>query len=378
MDKVELVISANGCIDNTKEYLNSLVIPNIKIIWNDFPLGFAKAINDGIKVASANKIVLLNNDTVLLNQAKNQWLEMLDQGHVSGVLTQYSEITKRNFLIFFCTMIKKEVFNKIGYINENFNTGGCEDIEFCLKAEQAGFDLVDCGNNGTYPIYHRAEGTMNDPSLVQDWGNKFLLNELKLAKQYNFEWYKWRLSNNYERAVFLNGEPIFPREITRYIWANKHLYGNNILEIGCSTGYGSQFLPNNINYLGLDYDPIIISVAKEQDWGYKREFEQADINTYKLGNYDTIIAFEVIEHLDNGLEIVEKLKNHCHRLLITVPHNEPKGFWGEHHKLHGLTEDNFLGFKFSYINEHGKVSETMESVTETNSCNLMLCRWDNA
>jgi hypothetical protein len=35
------------------------------------------------------------------------------------------------------------------------------------------------------------------------------------------------------------------------------------------------------------------------------------------------VAFEVIEHLDNGLQIVEQLKNYCRRLLITVPHNEP-------------------------------------------------------
>ena len=378
MDLVQLIISANGCIDNTKQYLDSLVIPNLKVVWNDKPLGFAKATNEGIKVATADKIVLLNNDTVLLEQSNNKWIELLDKDGISGVLPQYSDITQKWFLIFFCVMIQRKVFDAIGLLNEEYETGGNEDIEFCLKAQQAGFELHECGNNGTYPIYHRAEGTMHDSELVPDWDNKFLLNQFKLAKKYNSEWYKWRLSNNYERAVFLNGDPVFPREITRYVWANKHLWGNNILEIGCSTGYGSQFFPNNINYLGLDYDPIIVSVAKEQDWGYKRDFEQADINSYKLGDYDTIVAFEVIEHLDNGLDVVKKLQKHCHRLLITVPHNEPKGFWGEHHKLHGLTEDNFPDFKFSYINEHGKVSDVMEAVTESNRCNLMLCRWDNA
>ena len=73
-----------------------------------------------------------------------------------------------------------------------------------------------------------------------------------------------------------------------------------VLEIGCSTGYGSQFLPNNIHYLGLDYDPVIVDVAKEQNWGLSRGFLTADINTYPLGTYSTIVAFEVIEHLDNG------------------------------------------------------------------------------
>lgn len=380
MADVELVISANGCTDNTKQYLDYLItaIPNLKAVWNDSPLGFAKAINEGIKVSTSEKIILLNNDTILLEQSKNKWLELLDKGDVCGVLPQYSDITKAWFFVFFCVLIKKEVFNKVGFINEDFNTGGCEDIEFCLKAQQAGFGMVDCGNNGTFPIYHKAEGTMHDPVLVQDWDNKFLLNQLKLAEKYNKEWYYWRLSNNYERAVFLKGDAVFPRETQRYEWANKNLYGNSILEIGCSTGYGCQFFPNAGYYLGLDYDPIIISVAKQQQWGNHRYFDQADINTYALDQYDTVVAFEVIEHLNNGLDVVKKLQKHCKRLLITVPHNEPKGFWGEHHKLHGLTEADFPGFHFEYIDEHGNLTSHLRAVDENNRCNLMICRWDNA
>jgi len=159
---------------------------------------------------------------------------------------------------------------------------------------------------------------------------------LAYAKQYDDQLYRYLLSNNYERAVFLKGDPVYSREATRYLWANRNLLGKNILEIGCSTGYGSQFLPNNIQYLGLDYDPVIIQVAQEQQWNENTSFAYADINTFPLEQYDTIIAFEIIEHIDNGLEIAQKLKQHCKRLLLTTPHNEPKGFWGEHHKLHGL------------------------------------------
>lgn len=380
MADVELVISANGCIDNTSRYLHYLEtsIPNLKVVWNDEPLGFAKATNEGIKATSASKIILLNNDTILLEQPKNRWLNMLDQGDVNYVLGQYSEITKRRFGIFFCALIDCKVFNTIDFLNEDYGTGGCEDIEFCLKAEQAGFSLVDCGNNGTFPIYHKAEGTMLDPSLVQNWDDKFLLNQLKLAEKYNKEWYYWRLSNNYERAIFLKDDPVFPRETQRYEWANENLFGKNVLEIGCSTGYGVQFFPSDIEYLGLDYDPIIVNIAKNQQWLPTAKFEWADINSYELGQYDTIIAFEVIEHLDNGLEIVKLLQSHCKVLLITVPHNEPKGFWGEHHKLHGLTEADFPDFKFEYIDEHGNITSHLRTVDQNNSCNLMICRWENA
>lgn len=199
---------------------------------------------------------------------------------------------------------------------------------------------------------------------------------LVYAKQYDQQLYRYLLSNNYERAVFLKGDPVYPREATRYLWANRHLLGKNILEIGCSTGYGSQFLPNDINYLGLDYDPIIIQVAQEQQWNENTSFAYADINTFPLEQYDTIIAFEIIEHIDNGLEIAQKLKQHCKRLLLTTPHNEPKGFWGEHHKLHGLNESHFPNFKFNYINEHGYIAEQPQAINDKNRCNLMIMRWD--
>ena len=381
MSDIELVISANGCTDNTRAYLYYLqtAIPNIKVVWNYAALGFAKAVNEGIKSSTCKKIVLLNNDTLLLEQPKNQWLNRLNDYHadISSVLTLHSPITNQKFGVFFCTMIDRNVFKTIGLLDESFETGGCEDIDFCFRADQNGFSLVDVGSKGDFPIYHVAEGTVHDNSLVTDWKDKFHANELLLAKKYNMDHYRYLLSNNYERAVFLKGDAVFPRETQRYNWARQNLRGTNILEIGCSTGYGCQFLPDNYTYMGIDYDPIIIQVAKEQEWRANCEFVNVDINKIGVDHYDTIIAFEVIEHLDNGLEIVEMLKRHCHRLLITVPHNEPKGFWGEHHKLHGLNESNFFGFHFNYINHNGEISDVMQEVTPENPSNLMICRWDN-
>jgi hypothetical protein len=112
-----------------------------------------------------------------------------------------------------------------------------------------------------------------------------------------------------------------------------------------------------------------------QGWRNNTLYVHADINTLKLQQHDTIIAFEVIEHLDNGLEIVEKLKKHCKRLLISVPYNEPVGFWGEHHKLHGLTEKDLPDFKYEFINQDGYIKPQID---KEDKFNLMLCRWDNA
>jgi FkbM family methyltransferase len=398
---IELIVSANGCKDNTFEYLGALkekyntlgMYNNLKIVWNENPLGYSRACNAGIEVATTDYIVLLNNDVLFLAQNKNDWLTLFErQFHInpkcgiSCVIKGPSEPAGRDFAVFFNVMIHRKVFDKIGLLNIEYGVGGGEDTEFCIEAENAGFEVCVASNlvwdsqnqiyTGMFPVYHKGEGTMHDPELVPEWADIFLTNSLKLAKKYNPSWYQWRLSNYWERAVLFKGDQVPEREQTRYKWAAENLVGKTVFELGCTSGYGIQFLPKDIEYTGLDYDKRIIEAAKEQDWGYNATYVNADINQYELDHYDTIIAFEVIEHLDNGLEIVEKLKKHCKRLLITVPMLEPYGKWGPHHKLHDLDESFFPGFKFKFIAPDGSLRDEPHMRGDTENINLMLCIWD--
>jgi FkbM family methyltransferase len=397
-----LIVSANGCKDNTFSYLQTLkkkyqllhLENNFKIVWNDEPLGYSKACNVAITEATTDLIVLLNNDAVLLPQNKNDWLSLLENPFntnkncgISCVIKGPSEPAGRDFAVFFCVMIHKKVFDKIGLLSLDYGVGGGEDTEFSIECENAGFEVVECMKNqwdstnqifsGSFPIYHKGEGTLHDKSLVPEWDDIFVTNSLTLAKKYNPKWYQWRLSNYWERAVFFKGDPVAPREITRYSWAAQNIIGTKIFELGCSSGYGLQFLPENIEYTGLDYDKRIIPVAIEQQWRPNAKFVHGDINNYELGQYDTIIAFEVIEHLENGLEIVEKLKKHCKRLMITVPMLETPNLWGPHHKLHNLDESYFPGFKFKFIAPDGSLRDEPHNRGDKENINLMLCVWDN-
>jgi GT2 family glycosyltransferase len=203
MTNVELIISANGCTDNTKAYLAYLqtAVSNLKVAWDDVALGYSKATNAGIKLATTDKIVLLNNDTVLLDQPKNQWLQMLEAPFlhnknvgVSGPIVQHSPDAGRNFCVFFCTMIDKKVFDAIGLLNEEYGVGTGEDVEFCIEAENAGFKVLECVPKqltnpqfyvGGFPIYHVGEGTLHDTNLVQDFNTVFSDNCRKLKEKYN-------------------------------------------------------------------------------------------------------------------------------------------------------------------------------------------------
>lgn len=186
-NEIEICVSANGCKDNTHEYLCSIYnqYPNIiRWVWTDEAIGYARATNKGIKIATGKYVILLNNDTLLLEQPRNSWLERLkkpfdedmDTG-VVGIITERSHVTNRDFLIFFCVMIKNNLFKEIGYLDEDFRVGCYEDTEFCYRAELNGFKIKRIGQILGYkpeelcfitdfPIWHLGEGTVHDKELV--------------------------------------------------------------------------------------------------------------------------------------------------------------------------------------------------------------------
>jgi GT2 family glycosyltransferase len=374
---LEVIVVANGCTDGTKAYLETL--PDfIKILWFNEALGYTKATNEGIKVSSGDYLALLNNDCVLLPQNKNDWLNILEapfrvnqQTGITGVTKINCQYSLRKFLIFFCVMIKREVFSKIGLLDESFSPGGGDDIDFCIRAEDAGYTLSqvpvetkEWSYSTGFPIFHKAEGTFG---TISGWHEIFHYNMNKIREKYNVQ---LKLGNNFERAVIGKEQDIPPRETSRYKWARENIVGKKVLEIGCSSGYGLRFLKDidGLDYLGIDYDKKIVEYATSQFGPY---FKQADINTFQFEHYDTIIAFEILEHIPNGREMAQKLKQHCKCLLATCPYKEPVGFWGHHHQLHGLTEQDFPGFKYQFIDDNGNVGDKPHNT----QINLMMMKW---
>jgi len=213
---IELIVSANGCTDNTFEYLGNLkddfvhlgLENHFKIVWNNQALGYAKAVNVGIKESTSDMIVLLNNDAILLPQEKNHWLQLLSDPFendltcgITGSLTLYSEIIDMLFAPFFCVMLSRKIVNEIGLLDEQFLIGGNEDIDYCARIQQKGYKVVQPVpmaydkeielHVGTFPLWHQGEGTVHDSSLVPEFEKAFRTNELKLALKYNnISWYE--------------------------------------------------------------------------------------------------------------------------------------------------------------------------------------------
>ena len=198
--KYELIFVDNGSTDNTKEYFEQLqqTNNNVKYIYNINNIGYAKANNQGIRSSSGDYVVLLNNDVILTDG----WLERLiacaESDPFAGVVAPCTnkavgqQVVNYNIgkkeseiqlfasllamknagkwfevhrVIGFCMLIKKEVLQKIGMLDERFGPGGFEDYDFCLRVKQAGYKIMVASD---IFIYHIGGKGYSDNNLDYD------------------------------------------------------------------------------------------------------------------------------------------------------------------------------------------------------------------
>lgn len=96
----------------------------------------------------------------------------------------------REALAFWCVMMKRELFEELGLLDEIFNPGMGEDGDFCIKAALNGHPLVQVPVDethvfkkekqppSTFPIMHRGSGTfgwLDAGGLIER--NKRILDE---------------------------------------------------------------------------------------------------------------------------------------------------------------------------------------------------------
>lgn len=197
MSQIEVIVVANGCVDNTREYVESLGDP-FRLVWIDEPSGYTKSTNEGIKVSRGEYVILLNNDTEILDSKKQEWIDLLEAPFkakknvgLTGPLQLYDEYAASLVLIFFCVMIKREVFEKIGLLDEIFSPGGGEDIDFSVRAKEAGYaaeviaptTFNGVTNIGSFPIWHKDNKTFGENP---DYTNRIVkVNGLTNCLRYN-------------------------------------------------------------------------------------------------------------------------------------------------------------------------------------------------
>jgi GT2 family glycosyltransferase len=170
LGRTEVIVGANGSPPGVLDYLRALP-PPFRHVWHPEPLGFARAVNAGAVVARGERILLLNDDVVILDWGGGDgWVRMLegpiideDDVVATGAARDWWARDKP-FLVFFCTMIDRARFLELGMLDEAFGVGAGEDADFCLKAAGRGWRNLQVPVEfdrweSMFPTWHRGHVT---------------------------------------------------------------------------------------------------------------------------------------------------------------------------------------------------------------------------
>ncbi|MBU0977848.1 MAG: glycosyltransferase [Nanoarchaeota archaeon] len=198
----------------------------MQIIRNDSNKGFPVAVNQGIREAKGDVVVLLNNDVIVPPDWAEHLIDHLDTYAIIGAMTNYAAGLQRvitqtynniemlndvaeaiygehqgesenvNFIIGFVMMFKKSLYDELGPFDESLWPCSGEEIDFCFKTVEAGYKV-----GIAYDVYVHHEGSQtlnemvtagqvdygklcerNDKHLAEKWGADFWQNQLRYGK----------------------------------------------------------------------------------------------------------------------------------------------------------------------------------------------------
>jgi SAM-dependent methyltransferase len=128
--------------------------------------------------------------------------------------------------------------------------------------------------------------------------------------------------------VEFTGERLIPGQVSddllnehmaRYVFAARLAGAKRVLDAGCGAGYGSAELAHvAASVIGADIAADAIAFARENYRLPNLHFERASCEAFPHpdGNFDLVVAFEVIEHLESWREFLLEVRR------VLSPHGE--------------------------------------------------------
>jgi GT2 family glycosyltransferase len=217
----EVILVDNASTDGSVE-LVAANFPQVRIICNDENLGFAGGMNVGLKEATGDIAVLLNQDTVV----REDWLAELVKAmetdkhvgiagckilypdgqtiqHAGGYLEyplglahhygygepdqgQWDEQREVEYVTGAAMAIQREMLERIGYLDDDFFPAYFEDADICIRARQAGYKVVFVP---TAVLVHHESASTEAETVEQHY--YYHRNRLRLLfKHYTLEQFK--------------------------------------------------------------------------------------------------------------------------------------------------------------------------------------------
>ena len=214
---MEVIVVDNASSDGSPAYLKEWQAagPDRQLILNSDNRGFAAANNQGLKAATGEYLVMLNNDTYVTpgwigtlvdhlrrtpelgmlgpvtnnigNEARIE-IEYPDMAEMLSTAGDYTrrhagQLTPLHTAAFFCVMLRRSLFEQVGPLDEAFGIGFFEDDDYCRRVEQAGYTIA-CAEDVF--VHHNLSASFNK---MKQERRQELFDRNKIL--YEAKWGKW-------------------------------------------------------------------------------------------------------------------------------------------------------------------------------------------
>jgi GT2 family glycosyltransferase len=229
----EVIVVDNGSSDASVDYLRDLSArhSHVKVIRNESNLGFGPATNQGLAVATGDVLVLLNDDTVvpprwlahLCEHVKNPSIGLLGPvtnraGGESQIPSAYrtygeflrfarqrresnrAELLDVPMLTMFCVAMRRDVFDRVGPLDEQFAIGMFEDDDYARRVRDLGYRVV-CVEDVF--IHHFGATSLGKLAAAGELGLVFDANRRRFEAKWQTEWTprRCRTAPEYDKLI---------------------------------------------------------------------------------------------------------------------------------------------------------------------------------
>jgi len=349
----EIITVDNHSTDGTAEWLKNQ--EDIRTIFNSKNVGFPKGCNQGMDIAQGDNILLLNNDVIVtpnwLSNLETCLYSSQDIGAVGVVTNSCSNFQtipvhyksteemltfaekhnvsnkgqweERLRLIGFCMLIKKEVVDKIGLLDERFSPGNFEDDDYSFRIRKAGYRLILCKD--TF-IHHF--GSASFSKSQNEFGGILNINRKKFLDKWGFD--AWSSVNIHHELINFIDAPL-----------SKKI---NVLEIGCSSGATLLQIKNkykNAHVFGIDTNSEVLEITNTFADVRCMDIEKEKL-PYEEEFFDYIIMANILEHLLDPWNTLKSLRKYLKKdgeIFASIPNI-----------MHFSTIKNLLNGSWNYDN----------------------------
>jgi len=229
----EVIVVDNGSTDGTLEYLAEVerLDARVRLVRMGWNAGFAAATNLGVARASGDVLVLLNNDTIVpssflercvarvmrrriglvgavTNRAGNE-AQIETSYRTYGELRQFGrrymrahsgELLDIRTATMFCTALRREVWDAVGVLDEQFELGLFEDDDYAMRVRQRGYRVV-CAED--LFVHHFGQASIGRLGPTGEYGRLFHANRRRWEAKWGVPWepYSRREKPSYSALV---------------------------------------------------------------------------------------------------------------------------------------------------------------------------------